>query len=98
MAASGKIEVTLGEGCVAFLDGDAPNVKEFVKTITSSRDSIDADKISVRGPSPEFDEESFRDIIVNLVTNYLEQVSIEERAYRKAIGDYEGIQFSSRAD
>ena len=83
MAGNNKIKVTLGDGIVAELDNDAPNVKEFVKVITANRDAIKLEKIAVEGPTPEFDNESFK--------GYSRQVF--EVAYSDDAGK-EGIRFS----
>ena len=87
MAGNAKIKVTLGDGIVAELDSDAPNVKEFVEVITSNRDSIDVEKIAVEGPTLEFDAESFKEVIVEVVTDYLEAIAIEKEDYLRAIGE-----------
>lgn len=89
MAGNGKIKVTLGDGIVAELDNDAPNVKEFVKVITANRGAIELEKIAVEGPTPEFDDESFKEIVVEVVTDYLEAITVERRDYLKAIGEEE---------
>lgn len=87
MAGNAKIKVVLGDGIVAELDNDAPNVKEFVKVITANRDSIDVERIVVEGPTSEFDEDSFKEIIVEVVTDYIEAITIEEEEYLRAIGE-----------
>ena len=89
MVGNAKIKVTLGDGIVAELDGDAPNVKELVEVITKNRDSVDVEKIAVKGPTPEFDDESFKEVIVEVVTDYLKAITIEKKAYLRAIGKKE---------
>ena len=87
MVGDDKIKVTLGIGIVAELDNDAPNMKEFVKVITANRDSIELEKIAVEGPTPEFDSESFKEIVVEVVADYIEAITMEKKAYLKAIGE-----------
>lgn len=89
MAGNGKIRVTLGEGVEAELDKDTPNLKEFVKSITAYRESIDIEKIAVEGPTPEFDEQSFKEVIAEVVTEYLNAISIEGQRYLEAFGEVE---------
>ena len=91
MADNGKIKVTLGEGVEVELDKDTPNLKEFVKSITANRKSIDKEKIAVEGPAPEFDAQSFKEVITEVVTEYLNAISIEEQCYLKTIGKAEAL-------
>ena len=85
MVANGKIKVKLGDGLEVELDKDTPNIKEFVKFITANRESIDTESIGVEGPSPEFDAQSFKEVVTEVVSEYLDAISIEEQQYAKAI-------------
>ena len=89
MVGNAQIKVTLGDGIVAELDNDAPNVKEFVKVITANRDAIKLEKIAVEGPTPEFDAESFKEIVVEVIADYIEAITVEKTSYLKAIGEEE---------
>ena len=92
MAGSDTIKVTLGVGIEVELDKDTPNVREFVKAITENRASIDIERIAVEGPTPDFDDQSFKEVVVEVVSDYLNSIAVEEKKYLAAIGHVESEQ------
>lgn len=85
MAANNKIRITFGDEFEVALDKDAPNIKEFVKTLTTNRELITVDSIKVEGPSPEFDAKSFKEVLTEVISEYLDAISIEDGLYAQVV-------------
>lgn len=80
------VTVTFEIGDAVVLSNDAPDIGKLIKQINENRDSIDTSKIMVESSLASFDCESFREVVCDLIDDYLKEVKLDLEKYETAIG------------
>lgn len=71
------------------LSSNSPDLDEFVGKIVKYKEEIDTEKITVTCDDEKFDTNSFKEIIVTSIKNFLEKVSLEQQAFETEIARLE---------
>jgi len=79
------VTVAFGMGESIILTNDAPDIKGFVELINKNRASIDVKHIDVNSTVDSFDCESFKQVIADLVTDYLNEIELDREKYDAVI-------------
>lgn len=81
------VTISMGEGLSICLSSDSPDIKALVKLISDNRDSIDVEQITVSSTNASFDETSFKEVIHDLVLDYLKEIELDTQKYREALSN-----------
>lgn len=79
------VSVTLAPNHEVLLTSDAPNIDALVKEIVKVRDSFNPDQVKVDCDHDGFDKESFREVVVQAASDFIEEIRLDKEAYDNAL-------------
>lgn len=85
--ASKIVHVTLAPDHKVSLTSDAPDIGALVREIVKVREAFDPEQVIVSCENEGFDEKSFREIIIQTASDFIEAVRLDEEAYESALSD-----------
>lgn len=80
-----NVTLKFGVGDPVVLTNDLPNIHELVEFINKNRASIDISKIEVESESDSFDCESFKQVLSELISDYLTEIKLDRENYESII-------------
>lgn len=82
---SKEIKVILLPGYEVTLRSDAPDIAGLVSTIVEVKDELLPDNITVECEYKEFDKTSFKEILVDATTDFVDAIRLDKKKYEEAI-------------
>ncbi len=77
--------VTLAPGHEVSLTSDAPDIGTLVKEIVKVRDAFNPEQVKVDCSYEGFDEASFREVVVQAASDFIDAIHLDKVAYDNAL-------------
>lgn len=85
--ATKEVTVILKPGHEVILKSDAPDIANLVSSIVELRGQFNPSDIRIECDQKGFDKQSFQEVVVEAINSFIEEIQLDEDAYKKVIED-----------
>lgn len=75
------------------LTSDAPDIGKLVNAIVEVKDQFDPEQIEIDCDFDGFDKQSFREIVIQVAGDFIQEIQLDKNAFEQAIKELESKSF-----